>query len=116
MEGKITYKLSVRLFRGNKCFGPGIAELLRRVDETHSLRAAAMSMEMAYSKAWRIMNEAEKELGFDLICSTTGGPHGGGAELTPEGRDMLRKYEAFVCGISREADRLLGEIFGSANS
>ena len=44
MEGKITYKLSVRLFRGNKCFGPGIAELLRRVDETHSLRAAAMSM------------------------------------------------------------------------
>jgi molybdate transport system regulatory protein len=113
MEGNITYKLSVRLFRAGKCFGPGIAELLRRVDETHSLRAAAMSMEMAYSKAWRIMKETEASLGFRLLNSTTGGPHGGGAELTPEGRDMLLKYEAFMRGLHAEADRLLEEIFSN---
>ena len=111
MDGNISYKLSVRLFRQGKCFGPGIAELLRRVDETQSLRAAASGMEMAYSKAWRIMNQTEKELGFDLIHSTTGGPHGGGAQLTSAGREMLGKYEAFVCALHHEADRLMGEIF-----
>ena len=50
----MTYNLTVRLFCGEKCFGPGMAQLLRKVQELHSLRAAAMSMNMAYSKAWTI--------------------------------------------------------------
>lgn len=113
MEEKLRYSLSVRLFRGGKCFGPGIAELLGRVDGARSLRAAAAQMGMAYSKAWRIVKESEAALGFRLLHSTTGGHGGGGAELTPEGRDMLRKYEAFADGIDAEAGRLMGEIFGN---
>ncbi len=112
MEEKLRYSLSVRLFRGEKCFGPGIAELLRRVDGARSLRAAAAEMGMAYSKAWRIIKECEEALGMRLLNSTTGGHHGGGAELTPEGRDMLDKYEAFAAGINAEAARLMGKIFG----
>ncbi len=112
MEEKLRYSLSVRLFRGGKCFGPGIAELLRRVDGARSLRAAAAEMGMAYSKAWRIIKECEEALGMRLLHSTTGGHHGGGAELTPEGRDMLDKYEAFAAGINAEAARLMGKIFG----
>ena len=50
----MTYNLTVRLFCGEKCFGPGMAQLLRKVQELHSLRAAAMSMNMAYSKAWTL--------------------------------------------------------------
>ncbi len=107
----MSYKLNLRLFREGKCFGPGIAELLRRVEGTHSLRAAAAGMEMAYSKAWRIMKETEAALGFRLIHSTTGGHGGGGAELTPEGRDMLRKYDAMVAALHKEADRLLSELY-----
>ncbi|HWQ58978.1 MAG TPA: ModE family transcriptional regulator, partial [Clostridia bacterium] len=59
MGEKLGYTLTVRLFRGEKCFGPGIAELLGRVDEAKSLRAAAQQMGMAYSKAWRIIKECE---------------------------------------------------------
>ena len=44
--------LSIRLFRDEKCFGSGVAQLLHLVDEHHSLRAAAQTMGMAYSKAW----------------------------------------------------------------
>ena len=51
MEQKLTYNLAVRLFSDEKCFGPGVAQLLHRVQELHSLRAAAMSIGMAYSKA-----------------------------------------------------------------
>lgn len=112
MEEKLRYTLTVRLFRGEKCFGPGIAELLGRVDEAKSLRAAAQQMGMAYSKAWRIIKECEAALGFHVLHSTTGGHGGGGAELTDEGRDMLTKYRAFTGGLNAEADRLMKDVFG----
>ena len=59
--------LSIRLFKDEKCFGPGIAQLLERVEEHRSLRAAAQSMEMAYSKAWTMVRRCESELGFRLL-------------------------------------------------
>lgn len=83
MERKMTYKLSCRLFTDAKCFGPGVVQLLHAVQQLHSLRAAALSMDMAYSKAWTIVKNSEKALGFPLLTSTTGGKGGGGAALTP---------------------------------
>ena len=80
--------LTIRLFTEEKCFGPGVARLLRQVEQTHSLRAAAMSMQMAYSKAWTIVKKAERELGFPLLHSTTGGRSGGGATLTAEAKEI----------------------------
>ena len=64
MEMKMTYNLSCRLFTDAKCFGPGVAQLLHAVQRLHSLRAAALSMDMAYSKAWTIIKNSEKALGF----------------------------------------------------
>ncbi|MBQ6115854.1 MAG: LysR family transcriptional regulator [Oscillospiraceae bacterium] len=111
MRRELRAVLSVRLFTDQKCFGPGIAELLRRVDERHSLRAAAQSMEMAYSKAWKIMRNAEEGLGVKLLDSSTGGKNGGGAVLTDEARQLLSAYDSY-CGKLREyADRLLAEEF-----
>ena len=45
---------------GQKFFGEGPCQLLRGIEETGSLRAAALSMEMAYSKAMRLLKNAEK--------------------------------------------------------
>ena len=103
--------VSVRLFTDRKCFGPGIAELLRRVDEHHSLRAAAQSMEMAYSKAWTIMKNAENGLGCKLLTSSTGGKNGGGAELTDDARRILAAYERCCEKLHERADELLAEEF-----
>ena len=50
--------VTLRLYTDHKCFGPGVAMLLRRVRKLHSLRSAAMDMDMAYSKAWTILREA----------------------------------------------------------
>lgn len=55
MENNFRPVLTIRIFGEDKCFGPGVAVLLRRVRELHSLRAAAMSIGMAYSKAWTIL-------------------------------------------------------------
>ena len=92
MEQKLHPVLSVRLFTDEKCFGPGVAALLTLVKTCHSLRAAAMEMGMAYSKAWTILKNAEEQLGFKLLLSTTGGKHGGGAQLTAQGEALLAAY------------------------
>ena len=85
----------MRIFAEDKCFGPGVAELLRRVRELHSLRAAAASMAMAYSKAWTVIRSAEGCLGYKLLISTTGGRHGGGATVSPEAEKLLAAYDDY---------------------
>lgn len=107
----MTYNLSCRLFTDAKCFGPGVAQLLHAVQKLHSLRAAALSMDMAYSKAWTIIKNSEKALGFSLLDSTTGGKGGGGAALTPEGARLLRAYDTFCSRLHDAADELFQEEF-----
>ena len=80
---------------GIKFFGEGPLRLLRSVEKTGSLRAAAMEMEMAYSKASKLLKQAEANLGFALTTRSTGGKDGGGSVLTPEGRRWLLQYEAY---------------------
>ena len=104
-------KLTIRLFTDQKCFGPGVATLMHRVEEHHSLRAAAMSMDMAYSKAWAVMKNAERGFGFKLLHSTTGGRGGGGAVLTEEGRALLAAYDSYAETLNREAEALFSQHF-----
>ena len=98
--------ITLRLYTDRKCFGPGIAMLLRRVQTLHSLRSAAMDMNMAYSKAWTILREAEQGLGIKLLYSTTGGRNGGGAVLTEDGERLLEAYSSYERELKEEGQRL----------
>ena len=80
---------------GEKFFGEGPCRLLRGVQETGSLRASAMQMGMSYTKALKLIRNAENALGFPLTMRTTGGRDGGGSRLTPEGEEWLGRYEAY---------------------
>lgn len=86
--------ITARLFSkdGGRSFGPGIAELLTRVDRCGSLRTATIEMGISYSKAWLRLSECEKALGFPLLEREAGGLHGGFSRLTGEGRRMLQCY------------------------
>ena len=115
MSKELHLKLTVRLYTDDnqRCFGPGIATLLERVQEHKSLRAAALSMEMAYSKAWRIIRTAEQVFGCKLLDSTIGGQHGGGAVLTPEAERLLGVYRAYQADVEAYARGRFDEAFGS---
>ena len=78
-----------------KFFGEGPARLLRGIEQTGSLRAAALSMEMAYTKALKLIRNAENAVGVPLILRSTGGRDGGGSGLTKEGKELLQRYEAY---------------------
>lgn len=90
---------------GEKFFGEGPARLLRHVEQTGSVLQASKAMAMAYSKAVKILNNAEDALGFPLLVRTAGGASGGGSCLTEAGRIWLERYESFrdACRAADEA-------------
>ena len=115
MDRELRVAISAKMFTDQKCFGPGVAQLLALVDELHSLRAAAMSMSMAYSKAWTVIRGAEEGLGFKLLTSTAGGKHGGGAVLTDEARQMLTAYDEYCEKLRAYGEKLFEETFAFYN-
>lgn len=97
---------------GEKIFGEGPYRLLKAVDETGSLRQAAIGMEMAYTKARKLLFNAEKGFGIQLVIPTTGGSHGGGSVLSPEAKELLAKYEFWKKKTKETNEKLYEEIFG----
>ena len=112
---KLKPRITIRLFADGKekGFGPGIAELLERIGNSGSLRAACTEMGMSYSKGWTILKSCETSLGFPLLERTTGGEDGGGSVVTENGLNMLRCYRQLEKRITDEGTKLLQEQFGS---
>ena len=96
---------------GEKFFGEGPCLLLHAIEETGSLRAASISMGLAYTKALRMIRHAEEALGFSLTTRSVGGRSGGGSTLTPEGKEWLKKYETYRNACIQANNRLYMEIF-----
>ena len=68
-------------------------------------------MGMAYTKALRLMKHAEEALGVPLARKTIGGKHGGGSELTAEGKEFLEQYEEYRTRCTEANRRIFDEIF-----
>ena len=94
-----------------KFFGEGPCRLLHAIEETGSLRSAAISMGLAYTKALRIIKNAEAALGFPLTTRCVGGKSGGGSTLTPQGKEWLTKYETYRDACVHANRKLYLEIF-----
>lgn len=87
-------------------FGRGIANLCLGVRETGSLNAAAKSMGMAYSKAWRIIKETEAALDVQLL--NRDGAHG--STLTEAGDKILDSYIELDSRMNVLAEEALKEL------
>ena len=84
---------------------------MRGVEEMGSLRASAMQMGMAYTKALKLMKNAENALGYKLTMRTSGGKNGGGSRLTSEGKEWMERYEAYRDACIQANHRLYLEFF-----
>jgi len=91
---------------GRPVFGDGRAELLERIDQCGSIRAAAAEMGMSYRNAWAHLDKIEKALGVKLVNRRAGGPKGGGSSLTAAGRKMLTRYRRFRTELDKSVARL----------
>jgi molybdate transport system regulatory protein len=98
--------------QGAAMFGPGICDLLVLVRQTGSLHKAAQQMRMSYNKAWHVVRTAEEHLQLRLLSRRTGGAGGGGSSLTPEGAELVARFQAFMQEADADLDALYRKHFG----
>lgn len=86
--------------------GRGVVELCERVERLGSLNKAAADMGMAYSKAWRIIKQAEE--GLDVPLFLRQGARG--SCLTEEAKALIALYRR----VERETNACANKVLRSA--
>lgn len=70
--------------------------LLERIAEHGSVSAAAKSMQMSFSHAWRLVEDMNALAPEPLVEKQAGGKQGGGAWLTEAGREAVESFWQLV--------------------
>ena len=74
--------------------GPGKAELIERISQTGSISAAARAMGMSYRRAWQLVEALNRDYRERVVDTATGGTRGGGARVTPFGKQILALFRS----------------------
>ncbi len=98
---------------GEPVFGRGRRFLLQAIDKYGSISQASREINISYRKAWSYINVMEERLGLKLVERQAGGKNGGGATLTDEAREFIKRYERMEDGIRDIVDEKFNEIFGN---
>lgn len=109
-EMQIKSKLWIEV-AGEPVFGRGRRILLQAIDGCGSINQAAKEINISYRRAWSYIKAMEERLGIKLVERQSGGKNGGGAALTAEAREFLRRYELLEEGIRELVDEKFRGIF-----
>ena len=86
-------RLRMRLMLGAEiALGPGKVDLLEAIDATGSISAAGRKLGMSYKRAWLLVETMNRCFKQPLVAAGRGGSQGGGATLTPAGKQTLARY------------------------
>lgn len=96
---------------GRFVIGEGGVDLLQDILELGSIRQAAQKLGWSYRHTWGYIKNMEKVSGMRFICRIRGGAAGGGAELTPEGKEFLRRYRVFRKALAGLTERRFRRAF-----
>ncbi len=107
---KIKSKIWIDI-EGEPVFGRGRRYLLEAIDKYGSINQAARMVNISYKKAWSYIKAMEERLGLSLVECRTGGKSGGGASLTDEAREFLKRYGMLEKGINEFVDGRFKETF-----
>jgi molybdate transport system regulatory protein len=102
VTGKRYRGLTLRVLgKRSPAIGPGKAELIERIDASGSISAAARAMGMSYRRAWQLVEALNAACREPVVITAVGGKRGGGAEVTPFGRRLVRLFRAMEDKASR---------------
>ena len=90
-RGAVTLTLRIDLGAAG-AVGPGKVKLLELIGETGSISAAGRAMGMSYRQAWLLIDSLNQAFREPTVATLSGGARGGGAALTPFGRQVIRLY------------------------
>ena len=103
-------RLSLYLGEIEQKLGPGKVHLLESIREHGSISAAAREMGMAYRHAWALIDELNGCFAEPLVERKVGGRAGGGAELTPTGAEICRRFHRIEAATERAIARDLAAL------
>ena len=98
--------------RGSVVLSDWRVELLETIDAHRSLSRAAEALDIPYRTAWERVKATESEIGFRLLDSESGGLDGGGSSLTPQARELCRRFRRNSGGIQEVVSRRFAVEFG----
>ena len=99
-------QIQLTLERDEGFFGPSVAQFLSLIDHTGSMQTACRQMHMSYTKGWKILKAAEKQLGYPLLITQSGGAEGGSSLLTPKAKDFLVRFLGMEKELREDAQKL----------
>lgn len=105
----MTYNLRAKIWlekENQKVFGDGPWDILKRIEQTGSIRKAAAEINMSYSQAWRLIRMIETNLGSAVLEKKAGGSGGGYSTLTPQAAKLTAAYSSFRSAAENSLDRL----------
>ena len=107
------YKIKSRIWieaDSNVFLGEGRVKLLKAIDANGSLSKAAKSLKMSYKKAWSLLDAVNKSASKPVVVTSIGGKNGGGAELTPYGKSLIKAFDTINKGCWKYLDKHLDRI------
>jgi molybdate transport system regulatory protein len=90
-------------FNRDTTLGPGKIDLLEQIALTGSLSKAARAMDMSYRRGWVLLYALNTSYDRPAAVTAKGGRGGGGATLTPFGRELIRVYRRFDAQLQKRA-------------
>jgi molybdate transport system regulatory protein len=90
---------------GRAVLGPGRVELLEQIEQHRSISAAAKGMGMSYRRAWQLVQAVNAAAGEPFVEAAAGGARGGGASLTPRGREAVAAYRQLAERLAAAAEK-----------
>jgi len=98
-------KLSCKVwleYCGKPLIGKGGAQILEQIEKEKSISKAAKKLGMSYRYVWSYIKRIEKTLSKPIIETHRGGKAGGGgARLTPLGKELLKEYKRAESRLSK---------------
>lgn len=79
---------------GDYVFGFGMSEILKAIDASGSIKAAAGRLDKSYRYVWGRIKEAETALGEPLVETRVGGKGSSRSSLTELASTLMRDYDA----------------------
>ena len=90
--------------------GPGKIKLLEAIEAHGSISGAGRALAMSYRRAWLLVEELNALFAQPVIRTQMGGTRGGGAVLTPFGRDLVTRYRQLEAEVRALTAERLGPI------
>lgn len=100
-------RVRVKLHIDGDAIGSGKVDLLRHIDRHGGISPAARAMGITFRRAWHLIDTMNSALCGPVVETEVGGAHGGGARLTPLGRELIEHYEGLTAQVSPAAQPIL---------